>query len=78
MSIRRLFSVLVAVVSVVTAVLAIRAGMATGAAASSGQDLSDCLQQHQSSVSPADPAATDWVARHAASLKAGNAGVSGC
>jgi hypothetical protein len=73
MSISRIFSVLVAVVFVVTKILAIGAGTATGAAMSSGQVLSDCLQQHQSSVSRAEPAAADWVARHAASLKAGNA-----
>jgi hypothetical protein len=72
MSISRLLSVLVAVVFVVTKILAIGAGTATGAAMSSGQVLSDCLQQHQSSVSGADPAAADWVARHAASLKVVN------
>jgi hypothetical protein len=60
-------------VLVVTAIFAIRAGTATGAAVSSGQDLSGCVQGQLASASPVDSAATDWVARHAASLTAGKA-----
>jgi hypothetical protein len=74
MSISRLRSALVVVVLVVTAIFAIRAGTATGAAVSSRQDLSGCVQGQLASASPADRGAVaDWVARHAASLKAGNA-----
>jgi hypothetical protein len=67
MSISRLLSVLVAVVLVVTTVLAIRANVAAGA------DLSDCFQRQPGSAIPANSAASDWVERHAAFLKAGNA-----
>ncbi len=43
------------------------------AGVTAGADLPDRLQQQPGSASPADPAASDWVERHAASLKVGNA-----
>jgi hypothetical protein len=68
MAIRRLFSVLAATVSVVTAVLAIRGGMAIGAAASSGQGLSDYFQRRPgTNVAAAGTDLSDYVLRHSAS-----------
>ena len=73
MSISRLLSVFVMVVLVVTVLFAVPAGKVSGAAMSSGQNLAGCVQAQPGSAIPANYAASDWVARHAASVKAGNA-----
>jgi hypothetical protein len=74
MSISRSLSMLIAVVLVVTAILAIRGGMVTGAAVSSGQDLSDYFQRHADASVAANVDLSDYFLRHPASaLPAGAA-----
>ena len=69
MSISRLLSLFVALLLVVGVVPTIHAGIATSEVVSNGQDILDCFQPQPGSAISADPAAPDWVERHAASLK---------
>jgi hypothetical protein len=74
MFISRLLSLFVALILVAGVVPTIRAGSAGSEVVSNGKVLLDCFQRPPGSASPADRgAAADWVARHAASVNAGNA-----